>query len=191
MVRGMDLAEKLDRVDPTVLLTALVLVLGGLLLVAVVRLAWVRGGPRRLAKARAERASMAERRAEALLERRGYRVVDRQARTRFPYCVDGERDHVDLRADLIVQRRRRRFVAEVKSGRMAPQPRHGATRRQLLEYRLAFDVDGILLVEPEHALIREVRFPTVETKDRGRAGRMVWPLVALAATAALAWWLSS
>jgi hypothetical protein len=74
---------------------------------------------------------------------------------------------------------------------MAPQPRHGATRRQLLEYRLAFDVDGILLVEPEHALIREVRFPTVETKDRGRAGRMVWPLVALAATAALAWWLSS
>ena len=33
-------------------------------------------------------------------------------------------------------------VAEVKTGRLAPRIDTPATRRQLLEYRLAFDVDG-------------------------------------------------
>jgi hypothetical protein len=33
-----------------------------------------------------------------------------------------------------------------------------ATRRQLLEYRLAFDVDGVLLVDVETGEVSEVEF---------------------------------
>lgn len=37
----------------------------------------------------------------------------------------------------------------MKTGKLAPRLDHAATRRQLLEYRVAFGVDGVLLVDAE------------------------------------------
>jgi hypothetical protein len=50
------------------------------------------------------------------------------------------------------------LVAEVKTGEVAPRLSTAATRRQLLEYRVAFDVDGVLLVCPERGTIQRVDF---------------------------------
>ncbi len=94
-----------------------------------------------------------------MLERAGYRVVDRQVHRTWTLRVDGEDREVALRADLIVRRRRTRYVAEVKTGRSAPRPDHPETRRQLLEYRLAFDVAGVLLVDMETRSVHSVEFP--------------------------------
>ena len=49
--------------------------------------------------------------------------------------------------------------SEVKTGERALDLRHGPTRRQLLEYRQAFAVDGVLLVDAEGRSVRSVRFP--------------------------------
>ena len=64
-----------------------------------------------------------------------------------------------VRADLLVSRGARRFVAEVKTGARAPRIETAATRRQLLEYAVAYDVDGVLLVDMEEHTISEVEFP--------------------------------
>ena len=63
-----------------------------------------------------------------------------------------------MRADFVVVRRGRRYVAEVKTGQAAPDIAAPATRRQLLEYRCAFGVDGVLLVDAEAGRVHAVDF---------------------------------
>jgi hypothetical protein len=65
---------------------------------------------------------------------------------------------MELRADYLVEGRGERLVAEVKTGELAPQLATAATRRQLLEYHVAFAVDGVLLVCPEEGAIHRVEF---------------------------------
>ncbi|MCB9663108.1 MAG: hypothetical protein H6732_03275 [Alphaproteobacteria bacterium] len=116
----------------------------------------------RVARGNARRAGLArqaETEAERLLAARGFRVVDRQVTRTFDIDVDGAPVEVWCRADLVVSRRRRQYVAEVKSGHAGSDPTHPATRRQLLEYRLAFDVDGVLLVDMRRRAVVEVGFP--------------------------------
>ena len=74
-------------------------------------------------------------------------------------CVDGAEVDVALRADYIVQKEGKRYVAEVKTGDVAARIRAIATRRQLLEYRIAFDVDGVLPVDVEAGRVQVVTFP--------------------------------
>lgn len=111
------------------------------------------------AKRRARRAVRGELEAEALLSERGYRLLGRQLRETWIIEVGGEPTPIELRADLLVEREGLSYVAEVKTGDVAPLVTHAPTRRQLLEYLIAFDADGILLVEPEIGEVREVRFP--------------------------------
>lgn len=89
----------------------------------------------------------AERDAERLLAEEGYEIVDRQVQGEWTLWVDGEALTIRCRADLLVERDEQRFVAEVKGGVVAADPRRPATRRQLLEYHHAFEVDGVLLVD--------------------------------------------
>ncbi len=112
----------------------------------------------RLASAR-ERGALGEVRAEAILRRLGYTIVGRQVGVTYGLGVDGERVPVDLRADYVVAEGGRRYVAEVKTGVFAPRIETAATRRQLLEYRIAFDVDGVLLVDADAERVRLIEFP--------------------------------
>lgn len=133
----------------------------------------------RLTTARAQGAA-GERRAEGILARRGFRVLQRQAVARYPLGVDGVAVGVELRADLLVEDDHGRYVAEVKTGALAPRLETATTRRQLLEYRIAFDVDGVLLVDADTATVRLVEFPLA---GRPRAlvapGRLAWLLAGL------------
>ena len=96
--------------------------------------------------------------AERFLARRGYEVVGRQVTSRWTLWVDDQPHEVHNRADLLVERGGRRYVAEVKTGARAPNPTLPATRRQLMEYSHTFDVDGVLLVDMSAHKIRSVRF---------------------------------
>lgn len=113
----------------------------------------------------------------------------RQARREWTIAIDGQRVPVELRADLLVAHGARRLVAEVKTGQHAPDPRQTATRRQLLEYRLAFDADGILLVDPEAGRIREIGFPIpASARRRGLRPAWIWTFgVAVGAGATWVW----
>lgn len=144
------------RVEPTWTLVAVLVAAVAVLAL----LLWIRGGREgRRSRARQRRAERGEVRAEKILKREGYRIEDRQVPVYWTMEVDGEEVEVEARADLLVRRRRRRYVAEVKTGGRAPDPTYPRTRRQLLEYALAYDVDGVLLVDVEEGEVHEVDFP--------------------------------
>jgi hypothetical protein len=105
---------------------------------------------------RAARAVAGEGSAPGLLGRAGYDVIDRQVVGSWTVRANGAPETFGLRADYLVARDGRRYIAEVKTGRMAPSLSHGATRRQLLEYGAAFDVDGVLLVDADRETITHV-----------------------------------
>lgn len=138
-----------------------------------------RGVRRRRLKARLVRAQRGEREAEALLERAGWAVVGCQVQGSYNLWVAGKERSVGLRADYLVEAQGRRFVAEVKTGTKAVDLGTSATRRQLLEYRVAFDVEGVLLVDAEAGRVEEVRFPLPGSGGAGRGGRFVWLLAGL------------
>lgn len=106
-----------------------------------------------------------EQRALRQLERAGYVIVATQPGAHATVQVDGDLHTFRLRGDLIVTRRGRRFLAEIKSGQTSASIRTTTTRRQLLEYALAFDVDGILLVDAHDGRIHSVSFPALEPED--------------------------
>lgn len=119
------------------------------------------------AKRRARRAGSGEEDAAVMLRRAGFTIVARQARTWWTPTVDGEPVETELRADYLVESEGALFVAEVKTGDEAPQLSTAATRRQLLEYQvafhLAFGAHGVLLVCPELNAIHRVQFPLTRT----------------------------
>jgi hypothetical protein len=133
---------------------------------------------------RAARASLAEYEAAGVLDGAGYAVLGRQVRKRWSVVADGEVVYFDLIADYLVEGQGGRFVAEVKTGARALDLRYGPTRRQLLEYRQAFAVVGVLLVDAEAGRVRRVEFREPPFSSRSRSD--LWPWVAMALLLGLA-----
>ena len=132
-----------------------------------------REGARTLAAAaRRSRAADGEAGAFRLLERAGYEVLERQVPGSWTVRADGEALTFGLRADYLVAAAGKRYIAEVKTGRLAPRLSHGPTRRQLLEYGAAFDVDGVLLVDADAGTLTHVEIDAFAAgAPRGRDGR--------------------
>lgn len=173
---------RLSAIPPEILAAAI----AAAVLVALVqtaRLALSRWLPARRLRLARERGAEGEVRAEALLRRLGYAIVARQAALSYGVSIDGRTLSVDLRADFLVARGRTRFVAEVKTGRYAPRLETSATRRQLLEYRIAFDAAGVLLVDVDAGRVHTVEFP-LPGRRRAPSGRLRW--LALGAALGLA-----
>jgi len=103
--------------------------------------------------------SKGEARALRLLAAGGWRILEREVTSEGVVRVDGEERTYTVRADALVRRRRRTCVAEFKGGGGSATIAHRATRRQLLEYAVLFDVDGVLLVDADAGRIHEVEFP--------------------------------
>lgn len=144
---------------------ALLLALGLLVAGAWLATRWRNAGQR----ARALAGAAGEREAEALLAREGWRVLQRQARARWEVRVDGRTVSVGLRADFLVERGGERLVAEVKTGHLAADLGHGPTRRQLLEYSLAFGVAEVLLVDVLAGSVQRVGFPAIAWDEEATA----------------------
>lgn len=166
-----------------------------LLMAAVACGAWALRRLGRLRRSRlAKRSLDAERAACKLLRSNGYDVVDTGARQLWPVIHGGRRLDVTLRADILVRRGGRRFVAEVKSTKMVADLRHGPTRRQLLEYAVAYGCDGVLLVDMHGGEVEEVRFPELRATAAGRpvpitaALVTVFTLGACIGLSVMAWW---
>ena len=134
------------------------------LFVAIFALLWLRARSAvgRANARRGARARRAEHDAEELLAREGYAVLERQVTREWPVDVDGERHVARVRADLLVSRDGYEYIAEVKTGADATRPTFPSTRRQVREYLLAFDVDGVLLVDMDRGVVRSVDFPRLD-----------------------------
>jgi hypothetical protein len=152
-----------------------------------VRLSLSRWWSIRVRRAQQSRAQRGEREAETLLADAGFRVIGRQVPATMMLVVDGRPLETVVRADLLAMRGGQRYVAEVKTGRVAPRIESASTRRQLLEYRLAYDVDGVLLVDAELGTVREITFPLLALAPRRGAPTLALLAIGLAG---LAVWVS-
>jgi hypothetical protein len=98
-------------------------------------------------------------RAVHILAAAGYRIVGTEVVADGAILVDGETVTYRVRADFLVRRWFRRYVAEVKGGPDSAAPENRATRRQLMEYARVFRVSGVLLVDANAGRVRRVEFP--------------------------------
>lgn len=129
-------------------------------------------------RARFRRALDGERDAATILEAHGFTIEGAQVATSYAIEVDGTPVEIALRADYVVARDGERFIAEVKTGRVAPRVQTPATRRQLLEYHVAFRASGVLLVDAETRAIHRIDFPSPTGARRSRP--LFWALALMA-----------
>lgn len=137
---------------------SMLLILGVTVLLLLLVFRLVSRQQRRRVRTHARLGRRAESEGYRLLERRGFVLVERQAVTEVVVEVDGEAQTFTVRADALVERDGRRFVAEIKGGEENASLTSRATRRQLLEYAFAFGVDEVLLVDPGQGRVSRVRF---------------------------------
>ncbi len=121
-------------------------------------IAWTRYVDRKKRQRRAATAKYGEERAIELLEYEGFTVLECQPTQDWTVYVDGQARSFELRADLLVEQDDNFYVVEVKTGDLATNINWAATRRQLLEYRLAYPVQGVLLVDAESETLHQIEF---------------------------------
>lgn len=109
-------------------------------------------------KKRMQIAKKGELKAIKFLEKNGYEVLDTQKQSQYIITVNDKSHRVTVKADAIVKKGNKIYIAEVKTGEKAPSPQLTATRRQLLEYYMVYKPDGILLVDMEKQIIKRVGY---------------------------------
>jgi hypothetical protein len=107
---------------------------------------------------RVELSQFSQEEAEALLRKKGYKVIGKQKRADVITYVDGKPNLAFVQADFIVEKNGKKFVAEVKAGELVSDPNEPSTRRQLLEYKFAYKPYGILLVNMLDKSIHHIDF---------------------------------
>lgn len=99
-----------------------------------------------------------ELKAKKFMEQNGYKVLEYQPEISYEILIDDESHIFKLKPDYIVSKNGKIFVAEVKTGDYAPSVFSKDTRRQLLEYYIASNYDGVILVNMEERIIQNIDF---------------------------------
>ena len=99
----------------------------------------------------------AEHKAIKLLKKNGYKIESFQTTAKGKLLQDDETLTFLIRADLIVSKDKKKFIAEVKSGKAASIEEIN-TRRQLLEYSKVFNNKNLILIDTEKNKIKKIQF---------------------------------
>ncbi len=114
---------------------------------------------------RFKRGMIAEKNAAKFLRRHGYKILAAQLQETITVYVNGEPQESNVRADFLARKNWKTYIVEVKSGQQGTV-RQAATRRQLLEYKLVYEPDGIILLDMEHHNLQEINF-AYDARRRG------------------------
>ena len=110
-------------------------------------------------------AQFSQEEAEALLKKKGFKIIGEQKRADIITYVDGKPNLGFVQADFLVEKNGKRYVAEVKAGELVSDPNEPSTRRQLLEYKFAYKPYGILLVDMLDKSIHKIDFELPSYSD--------------------------
>ena len=99
----------------------------------------------------------AEQKAIKLLKKNGYKIESFQTTAKGKLLQNDETVRFFIRADLIVSKDKKKFIAEVKSGKAASIEEIN-TRRQLLEYSKVFNNNNLILIDTEKNKIKKIEF---------------------------------
>ena len=140
---------------------------------------------RRRILAKAKHGRRVEDQAGVYLAKHGYQVIEQHPKMPYSWRLDGEEMTVNAAPDWHVYKDGKTYLVEVKTGGQA-NPRSAKVRRQLLEYYLYGDADGVIYLDGDRGQILTVTFPT---PIRVRTPLWVWPtLIALGALSLFSLW---
>ncbi len=120
---------------------------------------------RRKLKIRFDHARQGEKSAHQILKEQGYDLEESQKGSKLPMWVNGKQFLYLVRPDAFATKEGKRYLVEIKTGKVATDPKHSATRRQLLEYYHGFDVEGVLLVDAEVQRVHDICFKQKSAQD--------------------------
>ena len=99
-----------------------------------------------------------EDRAGKMLAAHGYRSITQHPEIKYVWTIDGHQKNVTVTPDWLVRKDGLTYLVEVKTGEQA-NPNQAKTRRQLLEYYLFGNADGVVYFDADRDVAKEVRFP--------------------------------
>ncbi|MGQ9474151.1 MAG: hypothetical protein ACUVRN_08920 [Candidatus Caldatribacteriaceae bacterium] len=132
-------------------------------------------------------ARQVEKRSARFLERRGFEIVGEQVEKYAVMEIDGQKIPYTVRADYLLKKRGKTYIAEVKTGSQVANCLQPHTRRQLLEYYLVYRPQAVLFVDGEEEKIEKVVFP-YQNKN---LGRWVWTLILFLLGFVIGQWFNS
>lgn len=104
--------------------------------------------------------------AEYFLKGKGFSIKESQEVFYHNYLVNGEKRSSKLIVDYIAEKSGRKYIVEVKSGKDAISTNNKNSRRQLIEYDLVIENDGVILLDMENRNIQLVQFQSkLERQD--------------------------
>lgn len=103
-----------------------------------------------------------EAKAQKLLKRHGYKIIDSQLTLSGRIYVDNEPLNFHIRPDYLVESDGIKYLAEIKTGEAA-SPTDRLTRRQLIEYASLTNSNTIILVDATEGRIMKVNLHDKDT----------------------------
>ena len=122
-----------------------------------------------------------EDRAGEMLKAHGYRPISQHPEITYNWEIDNRERSVTVTPDWLVRRDGMTFFVEVKTGEQA-NPNQAKIRRQLLEYYLFGDADGVVYFDADRDVAKEVRFPV---PIRTRSPFWMWFMTLISVTIAI------
>jgi len=110
---------------------------------------------------RIKKAKKSEYKAIRFMESNGFKILDLQKECVYTLFIDNKPHKITVKADMIVKKDNKFYVAEVKSGDKVTSPKYTDTRRQLLEYYMVYRPSGLILVDMEKQKLRTVEYSIV------------------------------
>jgi len=107
---------------------------------------------------RLQKAKRSEYKAISFMESNGFEILDLQKESSYTLFIDDRPHEIKVKADMIVKKGNKIYVAEVKTGDKVTSPKYADTRRQLLEYFMVYRPSGLILVDMEKQKIRTVEY---------------------------------
>ncbi|NLZ53929.1 MAG: hypothetical protein GX892_12445 [Thermoanaerobacteraceae bacterium] len=113
---------------------------------------------KRKLRMRVNKAKKSEQQALRFMENNGFEILDLQKRCVYTLLIDNKPHKIAVKADMIVKKGNKIYVAEVKSGDKVTSPKYTDTRRQMLEYFMVYRPNGLILVDMEKQKLRTVEY---------------------------------
>lgn len=146
----------LDISESGVLVLSLIISGGIICLILFVKITnWLRT---KKLKQRFSKGRQAEKEAEKILRKKGYTIIDVQKSKPLHISIGDKIHRYLVRIDYLARKRGKVYVVEVKNGEKVPYITNRETRRQMLEYYLAYQPNAIVLLNMKNKSISEVKF---------------------------------
>lgn len=154
----------------------IITIIVGLLFMALLRFFLLEKWRMRRQKKAMRRGNRLEKEAARFLRSKGFNVLKSQYEIEYTIWEDGADKFIRITPDYLVEKNGREYIVEVKSGKQAPGIGYAPTRRQLLEYVVASDVDGVFLLDMEQQVLKKVEFELTKSSRKSLFG---WVVIAV------------